>query len=132
MKQTDVMPSESVCVLPTHPVFTYDFLKSLWDPTYEPPQYSLGEPDWLVGMTAGFLKDVASIDRKLQGRILDAISQIIRAPTTSRGDTVKPLGGQMKGLWRYRLGDYRLLYRPVEGTHQINLMAFSARGQTYE
>ena len=132
LKEAASIPADSVCVPPTHPTFAFDLLKSLWDPNYEPPQYSLGKPDWLLAMTAGFLKDIASIDRKLQGRVLEAISQIVRTPTTPRGNTVKPLTGEMGGLWRYRVGDYRLVYQPVEDIHHVQLKAFSARGNAYE
>jgi hypothetical protein len=48
------------------------------------------------------------IDRKLQGRILEALVEITKNPTEVRGDTVKPLTGDLKGFWRYRVGDYRI------------------------
>ena len=28
-----------------------------------------------------------------------------------KGDTNKPLSGSLTGLWRYRIGDYRLIFR---------------------
>ena len=75
---------------------------------------------------------MASVDRKIQGRILAAISDLSEAPLTPHGDTVKPLGGEMKGLWRYRVGDYRLVYQPREPLHIVVLLLFAARGDAYE
>ncbi len=79
-------------------------------------------------MTDEFIKAVQAIDRKLQGRILEAISYLSRKPTEPKGDTVKPLTGDLKGLWRYRLGDYRLVYRPEEEDRQVVLVTFTSRG----
>jgi mRNA-degrading endonuclease RelE of RelBE toxin-antitoxin system len=87
--------------------------------------------NWLLAMTHDFIKEIQSIDRKLQGRILEAIGDICQNPVTIRGDTVKPLSHEMKGLWRYRLGDYRLIYQPVPATRQIILIRFDSRGGVY-
>ncbi|MBE9127810.1 MULTISPECIES: type II toxin-antitoxin system RelE family toxin [unclassified Coleofasciculus] len=64
---------------------------------------------WLIAWSDEFVKNIQNIDRKLQGRILEAISHISAQPTVSTGDTVKPLKGELKGLWRYRIGKYRLV-----------------------
>ena len=63
-------------------------------------------------MTHEFTKDISNIDRKLQGRVLEAIRQIVHKPTVPLGDTIKPMTYNSKGLWRYRLGDYKLIYLP--------------------
>jgi len=90
-----------------------------------------GEPDWFIGMSHEFTKAIQSIDRKLQGRILEAMSYISSKPTVSRGDTVKPLTGDLKGLWRYRIGDYRLVYYPDTQNKRIVLVTFTSRGSAY-
>ena len=86
---------------------------------------------WLIGMTKQFMKDIQQIDRKLQGRVLEAITDLCRSPTTPRGDTVKPLTGERKSLWRYRLGDFRLIYLPDETKRNVTLVAFASRGTIY-
>ena len=73
-----------------------------------------------------------SIDRKLQGRILEAVTDIASAPVTNRGDTVKRLSGDMDGFWRYRIGDFRLVYYPDEATRTITLCDFASRGSAYD
>lgn len=89
------------------------------------------EPDWDLGLSSEFRKAIRGIDRKLQGRILQAIDYISTKPTVPQGDTVKPLGGELKGLWRYRIGDYRLLYRPDPDNGRVVLVTFVARGAAY-
>jgi mRNA-degrading endonuclease RelE of RelBE toxin-antitoxin system len=79
-------------------------------------RFSLAVPqpsEWALAFTPTFKKAIATVDRKLQGRILTAVSEMPSEPLSPHGDTVKPLTGEYKGLWRYRLGDYRLIYRPT-------------------
>jgi mRNA-degrading endonuclease RelE of RelBE toxin-antitoxin system len=48
-----------------------------------------------------------------------------------RGDTIKPLSHDYSGLWRYRIGDHRLVYQPVRSQKEILLVEFAARGSVY-
>jgi mRNA interferase RelE/StbE len=88
--------------------------------------------DWKVAFTADFSKAISSADRSMQGRILLAIAELSSDPITRRGDTVKPLVGDKHGVWRYRLGDYRLLYEPVARDRMVVLLDFAARGTVYD
>ena len=137
-----------------HPAVTAQSLASLWQlgdaaprrlepSTYvrEAPPESLryktrpalpAEPEWDLGLSTEFRKAIRSIDRKLQGRVLQAIDHISAKPTVAQGDTVTPLGGDLKGLWRYRIGDYRLLYRPDSQNQRVVLVTFVSRGGAYE
>jgi mRNA interferase RelE/StbE len=87
---------------------------------------------WLIGFAKPFRKAVDSIDRKLQGRILEAVTDIASTPVLVRGDTVKPLGGEMAGYWRYRIGDFRLVYYPDAATRTVTLYDFASRGTIYD
>jgi mRNA-degrading endonuclease RelE of RelBE toxin-antitoxin system len=69
---------------------------------------------------------------KIRGRILEAISSITEDPVRLRGDTVKPLSGELNGCWRYGVGDYRLVYLPNRETGDITLLAFTSRGSAYD
>ena len=88
--------------------------------------------DWRIAFTAAFQKAISGVDRSMQGRILLALSELSANPSTPRGDTVRPLVGEMQGLWRYRLGDYRLVYEPNHKDRMVVLMDFAPRGGVYE
>ena len=94
-------------------------------------RYLPSELDWYLGMSDEFTKAIRGIDRKLQGRILEAISYISRSPTSPKGNTVKPLTADLKGLWRYRIGDYRLVYYPDNEGKRVVLVAFASRSGVY-
>lgn len=94
-------------------------------------RFSLRAPDWYVGFSNEFLKSVSGVDRKMQGRILKAISLISEAPNTVVGDTIKSLSSDLSGLWRVRIGDGRLVYYPDPEEKKITLISFGPRGSIY-
>jgi mRNA-degrading endonuclease RelE of RelBE toxin-antitoxin system len=83
------------------------------------------------GMSPQFKKEILSVEKNLKGRILDALSQVLESPRTIRGDTVKPLSGAFRGLWRLRIGDYRLIYQPSADGRMVMLVSFAGRGSVY-
>lgn len=87
---------------------------------------------WAIAFTPSFRKSIAGIDKKLQGRVLTAIAELSEQPASPHGDTKKPLSAELKGLWRYRVGDYRLIYEPNEEKRLVVLLEFAARGGVYE
>lgn len=98
--------------------------------------YSRGRspPPWRIGFTQQFRKDILQLDRKLQGRILETLQSLsdLQYPFRIMGDTFKPLKGNLKGFWRYRLGDFRLVINPVVAESEIDVITFSARGDVYD
>ena len=90
----------------------------------------LGEP-WLSIFTREFRKSIEKLDKKIKGRIVEAIMEICASPIELRGDTQKPLVGELDGHWRYRIGDYRLVYLPMIEHHKIVFTRFDSRGQIY-
>lgn len=87
--------------------------------------------NWLLGVTEAFQKHVKKYDAKLRGRILTCMMDVIKDPVTPKGDTVKPLEGDKKGLWRYREGDYRIVYYPDKSKNQVTFMDVDSRGEIY-
>lgn len=93
-----------------------------------------GPPPWKIGFSKQFKKDTKALDRKLMGRIFEVISEVAdyAPPFETKGDTFKPLSGELSGYWRYRIGDHRLLLEPQPRRATINLLSFGARGSVYE
>ncbi|MEW8061065.1 MAG: type II toxin-antitoxin system RelE/ParE family toxin [Candidatus Thiodiazotropha endolucinida] len=83
-------------------------------------------------MSSSFQKSLKNIDKKLQGRVLEALLKICESPVTAQGNTIKPLTGELSGLWRYRIGGHRLVYRPDIESRKVLFIEFSPRGSVYE
>jgi len=44
---------------------------------------------------------------------------------------IKKLQGNLQGLYRYRKGNFRLIYRILDKTREIRLLSFASRGNIY-
>lgn len=95
-------------------------------PAAERPSVVAARADW----TDDFARAVRALDQKMRGRVLMAILDIVCAPTTPRGDTVKALVSDRRGLWRYRIGDYRLIYYPQPSG--IRFLQLGHRSEIYD
>jgi len=58
--------------------------------------------------------------------------KIVKAPMTPTGNTIKPLEGDKKGFWRYREGDYRIVYLPDKSNLKVVFFDFNSRGEIYK
>ena len=90
-----------------------------------------GDGSWRFAALSAFQRDVWR-QRNLFERVTNAIVEICEDPMTPRGDTVKRLTGDMSGYWRYRLGDYRLVYRPDVDRLTVYCYRLAPRGGVYD
>ncbi|MFI5361684.1 MAG: type II toxin-antitoxin system RelE/ParE family toxin [Elusimicrobiota bacterium] len=70
--------------------------------------------------------DLAAVDRRLRGRMLDAIEHRLRSEPELFG---KPLAGAFHGLRRIRAGDFRIVYRV--GGRRVVIWAVLNRKRVY-
>ena len=63
---------------------------------------------WQIETTRKLDKEFKKLDRYTQKLIYGWITKNINATTDPR-QFGKPLTGDLSGLWRYRIGDYRLI-----------------------
>ena len=90
-----------------------------------------GEREWCFTAASKFIKDVKQrLD--LFDQTIKAVEEIRQHPTSPRGDTVKPLARDLKGMWRYRIGDFRLVYEPDNDRRVVHLRSISHRKDVYE
>lgn len=68
-------------------------------------------------------------DRKLQRRINTAVDAILENPHYHLH--IKKLEGELKHMYRYRLGNLRILYEVHEDIKTIRIKAIEARGSVY-
>jgi mRNA interferase RelE/StbE len=63
---------------------------------------------WSVELSNTAIKQLRKIDKKRQVKILDYLEDEVAVLDDPR-NRGKALQGDKKGLWRYRVGDYRIL-----------------------
>lgn len=73
-------------------------------------------------------KDLERLDRPTRKRILDKIEKHLAKDPKGLG---KALTGQFKGLWRYRVGDFRVIYKVAEEEILIVVARIGHRKNVY-
>ena len=73
-------------------------------------------------------KEIADLPSDVRGRVVTAIKNLAGEP---RPDGVRKLSGELKGAWRVRIGDYRVLYDIDDERQLITLLAVLHRREAY-
>ncbi|HOU40381.1 MAG TPA: 3'-5' exonuclease [Promineifilum sp.] len=85
---------------------------------------------WLITHKPAYLSDFMDLPRDLRNHVTAALRELERDPLTLRGDTIKKLRGY-ENVYRYRLGDFRLIYAVAARAQVLNLLAIGPRGNIY-
>lgn len=83
---------------------------------------------WQVQWTDRAQKDLARLDRHTQKRITDAAERFAEA---GQGD-VRPLQGSPEGVYRLRVGDWRVLFTRDKALILILVLRVRPRGGAYQ
>ncbi|MFN5856296.1 MAG: type II toxin-antitoxin system RelE family toxin [Pseudanabaenaceae cyanobacterium] len=69
-------------------------------------------------------------DKALAKKIARCLQQLEQDPICH--PNIKALKGEYSGLYRYRIGDYRVIYSVEDEIVQVFVMAIAHRSQAYE
>lgn len=86
---------------------------------------------WFITHKPAYDSDFVELPKNLQRQATKAHAELEQNPTTPRGDTIKPLKN-WDNLWRYRLGDYRLIYSAAPERKVVQLLAIGPRHNVYK
>jgi superfamily I DNA/RNA helicase/mRNA-degrading endonuclease RelE of RelBE toxin-antitoxin system len=85
---------------------------------------------WFITHKPAYDADFVELPKSLQKQATQAHAELEQDPVTPRGNTIKPLKG-WENLWRYRLGDHRLIYSALPENQVVQLLAIGPRGAVY-
>lgn len=86
---------------------------------------------WTVKISRFAERQLRKLDRPVQKRILDWLDDRIEGCKNPR-HFGEPLKGDHVGLWRYRIGDYRIVCEIREQTIIVLVLAVGHRRQIYQ
>jgi mRNA interferase RelE/StbE len=75
------------------------------------------------------INDLKNIDRQTQKKIIVRVKNYLSKDSISLGE---PLKGIFKGLYRYRLGSYRIIYAIDRGSAMILILRIADRKDAYD
>jgi mRNA interferase RelE/StbE len=85
---------------------------------------------WTANFDPRALKELEKLDRMAQRRIVNFLQERVLRRTDPR-DLGKAMTGDQAGLWRYRIGDYRLVCRIDEETELMLVLRVAHRKEAY-
>lgn len=86
---------------------------------------------WKVEFDDRARKELRKLDKQTQDRILKWLRTNLATEEDSRR-TGKSLKGRMKGLWRYRVGDYRIVSQIQDEQILILVIRIGHRRDVYD
>ncbi|MCK4766721.1 MAG: type II toxin-antitoxin system RelE/ParE family toxin [Candidatus Aminicenantes bacterium] len=75
------------------------------------------------------LKDLRAVDKSASKKIIEKIKTYFIKNPVNLG---KPLKGNLKGLYRYRFGDYRIIYTADLTEREITILTVKHRRKVYK
>ncbi|MBE9001136.1 type II toxin-antitoxin system RelE/ParE family toxin [Nostoc sp. LEGE 12447] len=72
----------------------------------------------------------ATADQALAKKVARCFEQLEQNPRFH--PNVKPLKGDFAGYYRYRIGNYRVIYQVDDGTNQVMVTTIAYRREAYE
>ena len=85
---------------------------------------------WTVSFEPRALGELKKLDRSAQRRVVRFLEQRIAGDDDPRGFG-KPLTGDKAGLWRYRVGTYRLVCRIDDEHRAVLVLRIAHRKDVY-
>lgn len=84
---------------------------------------------WHIDFTDRSRKALKRLDKIVQQRIVNYLDTRVAPNPRQYGD---PLTGDKKGLWRYRVGDYRIIAELSEGKLLVLVVQLGHRKDVYD
>lgn len=85
---------------------------------------------WTVEFTPGAERDLQQLDKQIQKRITRFLDERVASVEDPRA-VGEALRGDLAGLWRYRVGDYRILCRIEDDRIVVTVIAIGHRSSIY-
>jgi mRNA interferase RelE/StbE len=85
---------------------------------------------WTVDFDPRALKELEKLDRAAQRRILQFLQKRVLGRNDPR-DVGKAVTGDKIGLWRYRIGDYRLICHVKDANKAVLVLRTTHRREAY-
>ena len=74
------------------------------------------------------LEDLESVSQEIAVQIVKRVDEYLAQDPEHLG---KPLSSTYKGFYRYRYGDYRVIYEIIRSEKQINVLKIGHRSEVY-
>ena len=68
--------------------------------------------------------------REYQEKVREAVKELETGPLSPKN--VNRLHGELEGLYRYRVGKFRMIFRVLKEDGEVRILAIASRGDIYK
>ncbi len=86
---------------------------------------------WRIEYEAGALKDLKKLDRQVARRLVSFLSERVGTLDNPRSIGSALQGSKLGELWRYRVGDYRIICEILDGELVVLAVSIGHRREVY-
>jgi mRNA-degrading endonuclease RelE of RelBE toxin-antitoxin system len=86
---------------------------------------------WTVEVKPTAEKQYGKLDKKTKARVLEALRDLEQVENPFLHPGMRALTGELKGDWRLRAGEWRILIDPKKETKTLQVYAILPRGGAY-
>lgn len=86
---------------------------------------------WKIEIKPNAEKHYLRLDKKTKKRIKDVLLKLEKEENPFIGPNVKALTGELKGDFRLRIGNWRVLFTPDRKSKILHVYAILPRGKAY-
>ncbi|MCV0397491.1 MAG: type II toxin-antitoxin system RelE/ParE family toxin [Rhizobiaceae bacterium] len=84
---------------------------------------------WTIELRSSVRHDLKKLDRKVADRVLDFLAERVASGDPRR--IGEPLAGNLRGHWRYRVGDYRIICNLADERMVVLVIRIAHRSDVY-
>lgn len=86
-------------------------------------------PEWRFEITSGAENDLSKLDAQIQNRVVEKLKWF---QENFSKITPLPLGGKWRGFFKFRVGDWRVIYEVETGVCEVVIHAIDNRDKIYK
>lgn len=86
---------------------------------------------WNIEISDQAKKDLKALDKPIRNRIINFLNERIGTASNPRALGEALQGSELGGLWKYRVGDHRLVCQIVDRTITVTVVKVGHRREVY-
>ncbi|MGD8536263.1 MAG: type II toxin-antitoxin system RelE/ParE family toxin [Candidatus Aminicenantes bacterium] len=87
--------------------------------------------NWKVEFSKDSIKCLKKLNKKTSQKLLDSLENLETSENPLSHKDVRPLVGKLRGFYRLRVGDKRLIFELDRENKRIGVLAIVPRGNAY-
>ena len=88
--------------------------------------------NWTIKLSSTTEKKYKKLDKNMKKRVKEALEELVQSENPKFYRHVKPLTGQLKGFYRLRVGDFRVIFSILVDKKIIAVVNIVPRGDAYK